>query len=136
MSRKTVVQKSSHFLSSPLFLIGGTILFLFFSWAALNEYLRERAINNEVENMKKAIAELESKNEELESSLLYVQTPEFQELEAKRQLGLVKEGEKVIIFSDSNASGKFSSKDGASEGGGNPQSSNQQKWWNYFFDNR
>lgn len=118
-----------------MFLVGGVILFIFFGWAALNEYLRERAIDAEVNELKQTIADLESKNGELKSSLSYIQTPEFQELEAKRQLGLAKEGESVIIFSD-KPSGKSALSENESDDKGAPQLSNPQKWWNYFFDGR
>lgn len=110
-------------------------MFFFFGWAALNEYLRERAIDAEVDELKKTISKLESNNEELKSSLSYIQTPEFQELEAKRQLGLVKDGENVIIFSD-KPSGKSSISNDEAADGSAPQLSNPQKWWNYFFDGR
>lgn len=110
-------------------------MFIFFGWAALNEYLRERAIDAEVNELKQTIADLESKNGELKSSLSYIQTPEFQELEAKRQLGLVKDGENVIIFSD-KPPGKSTLSGSESDGETTPQSSNPQKWWNYFFDGR
>ena len=135
MSRKSLINKSSSFLSSPMFLVGGVILFVFFGWAALNEYLRERAIDAEVNELKQTIADLESKNGELKSSLSYIQTPEFQELEAKRQLGLAKDGENVIIFSD-KPSGKSSISNDETADGSAPQSSNPQKWWNYFFNSR
>ena len=116
-------------------MVGGVVLFIFFGWAALNEYLRERAIDAEVNELKQTIADLESKNGELKSSLSYIQTPEFQELEAKRQLGLVKDGENVIIFSD-KLPGKQKSSDSESDGETAPQLSNPQKWWNYFFNSR
>ncbi|TAN58238.1 septum formation initiator family protein [Patescibacteria group bacterium] len=132
MSRKSIINKSSSFLSSPMFLLGGVVLFVFFGWAALNEYLRERAIDAEVNELKQTIADLESKNGELKSSLSYIQTPEFQELEAKRQLGLVKDGENVIIFSD-KSSGKSTLSDSETDDKDAPQLSNPQKWWNYFF---
>ena len=132
MSRKSLINKSSFFLSSPFFLVGGVVLFIFFGWAALNEYLRERAIDAEVNELKQTIADFESKNGELKSSLSYIQTPEFQELEAKRQLGLVKDGENVIIFSD-KPSGKIKSSDNETDGEDAPQLSNPQKWLNYFF---
>src|SRR3990170_6969503 len=133
VARKSLINKSSSFLSSPFFLAGGIVLLIFFGWAALNEYLRERAIDAEVNELKQTIDGLESKNQELESSLAYIQTPEFQELEAKRQLGLVKDGENVIIFSD-KPSGKSSISDDETADGSAPQLSNPQKWWNYFFD--
>lgn len=110
-------------------------MFFFFGWAALNEYLRERAIDTEVNELKRTISDLESKNGELKSSLSYIQTPEFQELEAKRQLGLVKDGENVIIFSDKPAGKSSLSSDEISDESAR-QSSNPQKWWNYFFENR
>src|SRR3989344_5253243 len=100
-----------------MFLVGGVVLFIFFGWAALNEYLRERAIDAEVNELKQTIADLESKNGELE---------------AKRQLGLVKDGENVIIFSD-KPSGKIKSSDNETDGEDAPQLSNPQKWLNYFF---
>src|SRR3989304_9986483 len=132
VARKSLINKSSSFLSSPMFCVGGVFFFFFFGWAALNEYLRERAIDAEVNELKQAIDGLESKNQELESSLAFIQTPEFQELEAKRQLGLAKDGENVIVFSDKPA-GKIKSSDNETDGEDAPQLSNPQKWLNYFF---
>lgn len=133
MPRPSLVKKSTNYLSSPTFLVGGSLLVIFLGWMALNEYFRERAIDAEVQKLKVAIADVEQKNKDLHSSLSYLQTNDFQELEAKRQLGVAKEGEKVIVFT--NKSLAIKSSDNSAGGDGNQSDqSNPQKWWKYFFE--
>lgn len=134
MPKQTIVQKSTSFLSSSVFLTGGVLLVVFLGWMAVNEYFRERAINVEVAKLRLAIADVEGKNKELQTSLSYLQTSEFQELEAKRQLGVAGEGEGVIIVTNTNGAPKSLQSDKASRRSGNEDLPNPQKWWKYFFD--
>ncbi len=134
MPKQTIVQKSTSFLSSPVFLVGGALLVVFLGWMAVNEYFRERAINVEVEKLRSAIADVESKNKDLQTSLSYLQTSEFQELEAKRQLGVAGEGEGVIIVTNTNTASKSFQAGAASRQGGDENLPNPRKWWKYFFD--
>lgn len=133
MARPSLVKKSTSFLSSPTFLVGGSLLVIFLGWVALNEYFRERAIDSEVQKLKIAIADVEQKNKDLHSSLSYLQTNDFQELEAKRQLGVAKEGEKVIVFTNKSLTAKSSDSSAADRSGDQSEQSNSQKWWRYFF---
>ncbi|HVY68202.1 MAG TPA: septum formation initiator family protein, partial [Patescibacteria group bacterium] len=67
------------------------------------------------------------KNDELNQSLQYLNSPSFKERVAREQLNLKKEGETVYGFSEADSASSTAlavPTDGLS---------NPAKWWNYFF---
>ena len=67
----------------------------------------------------------ESENQKLQKRLAEVQSPEFIEREAKEKLGLVKEGEEIVILPETKLEPSFAK---ASEG----RQSNWRKWWKLY----
>lgn len=90
-----------------------------------------------VENIKKAqdnLTALQNKNTNLQNLLLYYKTDTFKELEARRQLGLKKPGESVIVIPE-NSDDKKTSESSADQNNTNQEekqnSSNLEKWWHF-----
>ena len=93
----------------------------------LKNYAKQRAVNNEVEGIKKEIADFESKNKDLSEMLQYLQSKDSLEEQARLNLGLKKPGEKVVVISESSiASSSATSSEDVETG-------NLVKWWRYFF---
>jgi cell division protein FtsL len=91
-------------------------------------------VNQQISNLQKQIASLESSNSDLTKLQSYLQSDQYAEKQARLNLGLKMPGEKVAVIenSDANAAGGlYNSGSSANESGQN--SSNLENWWNYFF---
>ncbi len=91
-----------------------------------------------VENIKKAqetLTALQNENKNLQNLLLYYKTDTFKELEARRQLGLKKPGESVIVIpenSDDKKSTNVTKNSNTKESDNKTQSTtNLEKWWHF-----
>ncbi len=94
---------------------------------------------NEILSTKKAItAKQEMSNKKLKSLIAYYQTPSFQEVEARRRLGLKKPDETVYTIkglvnnTDQSSSLSDNLYQDISPTAPVPQT-NIQQWWQYFF---
>ncbi len=93
------------------------------------QQLRKRQkFNQEIAELQKQEQELIAKNQVLQDSLEYINNDNYKEKIARQQLNLKKEGEVVVNFP---AQINFSEQQSAPE----PEPTNPQKWWNYFFNN-
>lgn len=130
MPKKTLKEK---ILTSRL-LFGVMLAILSFIVFALSkEIIRRHQIDKEIEAMKKEIIDLEKENNELSSLLEYYNTETFKEKEARKRLGLMKEGEKAVALPPTKENPAEEPK--ISEDQKNENLSNPQKWWNYIFNN-
>lgn len=79
-----------------------------------------------VQERKNVLTQLKKENEELRRKLNNVQSQEFVEQEARNKLGLVKEGETIVLVPNDPSAGS---------GQANPPAKvpNWQKWWGLFF---
>lgn len=93
----------------------------------LKNYAKQRAIANEIEGIKKEIADFESKNKDLSEMLNYVQSKDSLEEQARLNLGLKKPGEKVVVISEKDIASSSTANLSANN------ASNFVKWWHYFF---
>lgn len=95
------------------------------------------ALEQSIKNTENEISELKKENEMLANQILYYQTEEFKELEARKRLGLKKPGENLLIVPDNtdsdntnNQIGKKVAREKSTEELPNPL-----KWWNYVMGN-
>lgn len=101
----------------------GTILVV----NSLRRLISFRSTAQQVKEAEKRLEILGRENEALKSELEYKKSKEFAESEIRNKLGLVKEGETVVILPKDDSSNQ------------QPKTSNQQpganwqKWWNLFF---
>jgi cell division protein FtsB len=113
-------------LSSKVVILGLIILALFLGDLKFRQWLSQRSIGVEEQNLKNQANTLQKKNNELNQSLSYLSSTDFKEKVARQELGYKKDGETVYGFTQGS---------GTSTQAENTQAapSNAQKWWDYFF---
>ncbi len=79
-----------------------------------------------VQTQKAELVRLEAENRQLEDALSQAQTAEFIERTAREKLGLVKDGEVVVLLPQSAQAGESA----VTSDENNP---NWKKWWGLFF---
>ena len=114
-----------------LFLI---IILVFTAVNLAGNWQKNRQVNQEITGLEQEIGELEKNNLELKELIQYFNSTAYIEEKARLDLGLKKEGEKVVI-----ASGQANQV--AQPSDPSPQAeekkttlSNLEKWWQYFFN--
>jgi cell division protein FtsB len=91
-------------------------------------------INNEITGLQDEIQNLEKQNLELTELIEYFNSDAYIEERARVDLGLKKEGEKVVILPEIS---KVTDEDGQeAKQGDNLEKSNPRKWWDYFFNKK
>lgn len=121
-----------HWGWSQFFTVILIIVIVLFSVKAVKEILNRRSINQELSGLDKQILDLQVKQQDLESLITYLQSPEFIEKEARTRLNLRKEGEKIIIIPNESTT-KIQTLDSQITTSTPEQLSNIQKWWHYIF---
>jgi len=130
---------SPDFLKSKWFLILGLLLVGYMFFVLGKMVWQNYKVNQQIKNLESEVSDIEKQNQKLSDLIAYFQTDTFKEKEAREKLGLVKPGEKVLVFPSTGNNDK-----GISEGinGGQEQkvevekTPNYQKWWDYFFASR
>ncbi len=80
-----------------------------------------------VTDRQRELEAVQAENQRLKAAVAFADTPEFVEQEARNKLGLVKEGETVVLIGSPAASVSIHS---LSEGSNKP---NWRLWWELFF---
>ena len=107
------------------FIIGLVSLYLLYLIG--NTLYENYQVKKEVKDLEMAIIELEENNRVLTEEISYYKTASYVEKIARERLGLMKEGEKVIVIVPEAQSTVVDS------GGEVNNLPNYLKWWNYFF---
>lgn len=121
-------KQTSKFLSffySRWFIILSLALIVLLLLSYNREMQRQKKINEKILELRNEALTLEQSNFKLARMLNYVQSEEFVELEARKNLNYKKPGEKVIVITENN-----NNEDGAKKA---EQLSNWEKWMHYFF---
>lgn len=100
----------------------------FFGQQKFRQYRLQTAIETEKQKLLNQLNALEGKNTELHQTLGYLNSKNYKETIARQQLNMQKEGELVYSFSEPPDEGISS--DNYIE----TQTSNFQKWVNYFLN--
>ena len=104
------------------------------AWGSVGVMQRNYTLQKDVnyKNNQLQVAELETRNLDLENR--YYRTKEYQELAARKVLGLVMPGESVLILPDNTPVAKTSEKVSQTSGAVVTESvSNYQQWINFLF---
>lgn len=118
-------------LSLLVFLILIYVGFLLYQAISLNYQT-----NQKIASLKREIQEIKQDHNDLETLIAYYQTPAFQELEARKKLGMKKPGEKVVTVEvktdvyDSN-----SNKEEMEKNNSKKDVPNYQKWLDFISGN-
>lgn len=83
--------------NSPFGLFILLIIFLYFSYIAINQQKLLYAKNLEMKKIENRISEEQAKNEELKSEKEMIQSDEYKEKIAREKLGMVKKNERVYV---------------------------------------
>lgn len=124
--QKGRVLKQSLFL---IFIIGMIILILF---PYLKNKKKEMELENEIAKVRNDINQYERNNEELKEFLSYLESDQAVEEKARLNLGLQKEGEKVVVIKKIIKDESVEREDANLD---KEELTNPQKWIKYFFDN-
>lgn len=104
------------------------LIFLFSALLEYNQYRQRHKIDTEIAMLKQQEQELQASNRQLEQSINFLSSPEYQDKLARLQLNLKKEGEIVVNIPQQQA------QQSGQEGDHSPKS-NIIKWWEYIFIN-
>ena len=96
------------------------------------EIMRKYQVDQEISSLETSIADLEHRNQELNNLINYLQTDAYKEIQARKQLGLQKEGE-VAISIQSDLTKPEISPENSDDDNMTEIKSNPRKWWDYFF---
>jgi len=108
------------------------ILVLVF-YAFFKETRRNYEVRQELGDVESELKSLQSRHGELLDLVDYFKSESYIELEARDKLGLMKEGEKVAVITDLEATSTIDSLWGSQQENTNEELSNVHKWWQYFF---
>lgn len=104
-----------------LVLVFGAVAFVTFEL-----YMQKRQVDSEITRLTEQSNKLNQDNGELSELIKYLDTPEYQEKEAREKLNLKRPGEEVVVLPEDSEGGQVAS--AQTESGSNPE-----KWFNYFF---
>jgi len=90
-------------------------------------------IDQEILELEKEITAMESANTDFKKMITYLESDSFVEEQARLNLGLKKEGEKVIVIESADPAGEAGQKDILANGFGQRDKFFPIVWWDYFF---
>jgi len=110
----------------------------FFSAPTIKEIRRSRAIESEIENLRKKANKISVDNSFLKEQIEYLKSDHYKERLAKDKLNLRNQGEQVVIVQPSVKNdivdqNREKNIDEANDGV-KKDISNFEKWWKYFFN--
>src|SRR3989338_7966457 len=120
------------YLKSKSFVTFGVILLLVMGYLFSKELNRRYRISREIGALNEEIAKYSDKNQELSQLIDYLETPEYQERQARPLLNLQKPGEFAVAFPPSAVEEQDSMGAVPSESA----VSNYRQWCDYFFSSK
>ncbi len=107
------------------------LLILMLSVSTVRNFSRVRRIRSEIKKEQEKVERIKRENEELERRVAETQGAEFIESEVRNKLGLVKEGEAVVILPDEETLRKLAPR--ISTEAETLPDPNYRKWLKLFF---
>src|SRR3990172_948789 len=120
------------YLKSKTFFVIGLVLVVLMGYLLSKELNRRYRISREIEGLEQEIARFDNQNEELSRLVDYLQTPEYQERQARPLLNLQKPGEFAVAFPPS----AVEEQDPMGAVPSESAVSNYRQWWDYFFSSK
>ena len=114
------------FFQSHLFFVVGLVVLILLSINLTKTQFKDKSIRSEIAGLQAEVDALEKEKTQYNDLLSLFGTSEFLESEARRSLGYVKPGEKVVVIDK----GEVAKSDEAQDVG---KLSNPRKWLTYFF---
>lgn len=130
-------ERSTSFVREPrvaIVLIAGTLTIIFLV-AIVRELLQGHQVRTQVRRLRDDVATEEQRQRDLQNLLTYLQSPTFQERQARLELGLKKNGERVLVVPpNSTDTPSTATKTSPTSTTDSPavETSNPGRWWQYF----
>ncbi len=126
--------KLTRILTSRLFTVIVLVLITFLGTSLYKDRIRREEVQNEIEKLRMETEELKGKNLELSKLITILETSNYIEKEARKNLGLKKPGETVVSIPENARPTKGRVAGVATRLEKSP--SNPVQWFNYFFANK
>ena len=142
MLNKKNINFNKTILNHKFITIVGLIIILLIVIPLVKNIRQRNKINNEIKSLENDIKELGNDNYELRGLIDYLESDQFVEEQARLNLGLKKQGEKVIVVEDSrDVSGNIDTTSDSmikipwlEKNISRDNITNTQKWLVYFFE--
>lgn len=119
---------------SYLILAGFLLVLLFFiTYKLSHQVYKQNKIDKEVEGLQAEINTLNQENQDLDELIVYLQTDDFKEKEAKDKLNLIKEGEQLVLVKEYGLLEQPIQDEEKNELQVIVHHANYYYWWHYFF---
>lgn len=115
------------FLKSKIATALLTLVLIFVMIITAKILVQKRVVDREIGKLQSQMERIKKDNEQLSSLIQYLNTPEYQEKEAREKLNLKKDGEFVVVLPQGDVAA-------ASQQNNQTETSNYKLWFNYFFD--
>jgi len=130
MKRAETLKDERRWKNKFLFLLL-IIIFIFVSINLVRGWKNSRQVNQEITDLKQEVKNLEKDNLELTELIEYFNSDAYIEKKARIDLGLKKEGERVVVVN--NQENNPTKQQSNTEEGEQKLKSNLQEWWRYLF---
>jgi cell division protein FtsB len=111
---------------SATVILSGVLIFVMVITAKI--LVQKRIVDREISKLQNQMENIRKDNEKLSSLVQYLNTPEYQEKEAREKLNLRKEGEYVVVLPQGEVGGTDSVQSA------NSKIPKYKLWYNYFFN--
>ena len=118
------------------FLLVSIAMLLLISAGLANSWRTAQGVSEEITELQSQIQNLEQENYQFKELIDYFNSTAYIEEKARLDLGLKKEGEKVVIVTDdANIQKSNSDQNNLNEKASRPDrpETNPSRWWQYFF---
>ncbi len=128
---------SKFLFSSAILACLGLIVIFIISIPLVKSLNQKNQVKEEISVIQQEIDNLKSENQDLENLIEYLNSDQFLEEQARLNFGLKRQGENVVVVTDKEKVAGVSTTSQAIFGDRNsePEKSNPQKWFAYFFEN-
>jgi cell division protein FtsB len=131
MAKKNKKNIFSKLFFSKYFFILILIIIFSFGGIFIKKYDETKNIDNDLEDLKTEIENLEKDNEDLGKLIEYFNSSFFVEKEAREKLGFKKDGEKVMVIKNANYNDNY--KENTDQNDEKIMKAMPLVWWDYFF---
>lgn len=103
-----------------------SLALIFVLFLTVRMFLQKYQIDKEIKKLEAETEKVKRDNEQLAGLIQYLQTPEYQEKQAREKLNLKKDGEMVVVLPDTD-------KREADQNQSQQPKANYKQWFDYFF---
>jgi len=129
--------KIKKILYSRWFIFLSLLAFIWLGLVLTKTVYKKYQLNQEIESLKVEIAKMDKKEQELTKLIDYLGSQDYLEKEAREKLNLKKEGESVLMVSETELAKELSDSSNQESVVSNEEKiareNNLIKWWKFFF---